>query len=65
MLMAAAFGLQCGGSALGRLVVVARSAHLVPPPVVPLAGGGGAVDSVIPWLARGMRTSSQRQIRSD
>jgi hypothetical protein len=29
MLMAAAFGLQCGGSALGRLVVVARSAHLV------------------------------------
>src|SRR4051795_12627552 len=29
MLMAAAFGLQCGGSALGRLVVVARPAHLV------------------------------------
>src|SRR4051812_34675786 len=27
--MAATFGLQRGGSALGRLVVVARSAHLV------------------------------------
>src|SRR3954468_22148244 len=34
MLMAAAFGLQCGGSALGRLVVVARSAHLVLRPLL-------------------------------
>src|SRR4051795_10793478 len=34
MLMAAAFGLQCGGSALGRLVVVALSAHLLLRPLL-------------------------------
>jgi hypothetical protein len=34
MLMAAAFGLQRGGSALRRLVVIARSAHLVLRPLL-------------------------------